>query len=430
MKRVRSFAAVICTVILFVSVMAACGQSSDAGAESDRSQEVAAATTEAEAVEAQEEVTEETTEEETEETISAEAAAAASSESEALSNALADQESSLGAANGAMAEEEKTYLVFASEEMGFSFIYNSEHTAYISPNGAALLAIDGDEARTGLFVSVMDSENMPSPDEYFEGEIFNLQQRYLNAMAEQPQRDDLEVSGHKLTGIVYAYSTPQGETVDCAEFIEVLGDKYVFYHSRGLRGNDREELVAMGEAMGTLQFDAGYYGRNDAVKGNLPVDEFDTEYSGSSAGTPSASSDDFKSGFYFDTDGSYLIISDEDVTQVYTGGAMEGANFSVERVELSESIGDTVVSRKNEVAQMLSVRMIGEPEIQLIEIGDRRIAGFTTTYSAVDGTKTIVAEEFYEENGGETYCWYAIYDEGDETTPAAFARAMETSSLN
>ena len=412
MKRVRSFAAVICTVILFVSVMAACGQSSDAGAESDRSQEVAAATTEAEAVEAQEEVTEETTEEETEETISAEVAAAASSEREALSNALADQESSLGAANGAMAEEEKTYLVFASEEMGFSFIYNSEHTAYISPNGAALLAIDGDEARTGLFVSVMDSENMPSPDEYFEGEIFNLQQRYLNAMAEQPQRDDLEVSGHKLTGIVYAYSTPQGETVDCAEFIEVLGDKYVFYHSRGLRGNDREELVAMGEAMGTLQFDAGYYGRNDAVN------------------TPSASSDEFKSGFYFDTDGSYLIISDEDVTQVYTGGAMEGANFSVERVELSESIGDTVVSRKNEVAQMLSVRMIGEPEIQLIEIGDRRIAGFTTTYSAVDGTKTIVAEEFYEENGGETYCWYAIYDEGDETTPAAFARAMETFSLN
>ena len=88
------------------------------------------------------------------------------------------------------------------------------------------------------------------------------------------------------------------------------------------------------------------------------------------------------------------------------------------------------MSRKNEVAQMLSVRMIGEPEIQLIEIGDRRIAGFTTTYSAVDGTKTIVAEEFYEENGGETYCWYAIYDEGDETTPAAFARAMETFSLN
>ena len=383
MKRVRSFAAVICTVILFVSVMAACGQSSDAGAESDRSQEVAAATTEAEAVEAQEEVTEETTEEETEETISAEVAAAASSESEALSNALADQESSLGAANGAMAEEEKTYLVFASEEMGFSFIYNSEHTAYISPNGAALLAIDGDEARTGLFVSVMDSENMPSPDEYFEGEIFNLQQRYLNAMAEQPQRDDLEVSG-------------------------------------------REELVAMGEAMGTLQFDAGYYGRNDAVKGNLPVDEFDTEYSGSSAGTPSASSDEFKSGFYFDTDGSYLIISDEDVTQVYTGGAMEGANFSVERVELSESIGDTVVSRKNEVAQMLSVRMIGQPEVQLLEIGDRRLAGFTTTYSSVDGTRTIIAEEYYEEIGGSTYCWYAIYDKGDEVTPDAFGHAMET----
>ena len=52
-----------------------------------------------------------------------------------------------------------------------------------------------------------------------------------------------------------------------------------------------------------------------------------------------------------------------------------------------------------------------------------------TTYSAVDGTKTIVAEEFYEEIGGATYCWYAIYDKGDEVTPAAFEKAMETFTL-
>ena len=98
----------------------------------------------------------------------------------------------------------------------------------------------------------------------------------------------------------------------------------------------------------------------------------------------------------------------------------------MERVELSESIGDTVVNRKNEVAQMLSVRMIGQPEVQLLEIGDRRLAGFTTTYSSVDGTRTIIAEEYYEEIGGSTYCWYAIYDKGDEVTPDAFGHAMET----
>ena len=73
--------------------------------------------------------------------------------------------------------------------------------------------------------------------------------------------------------------------------------------------------------------------------------------------------------------------------------------------------------------------MIGQPEVKTLEIGDRRLAGFVTTYSAVDGTKTIIAEEFYEEAGGKTYCWYAIYDKGDETTPAAFKKAMETFTL-
>ena len=168
----------------------------------------------------------------------------------------------------------------------------------------------------------------------------------------------------------------------------------------------------------------------------LPKDEFDKDYVGSSgndqaqgSALSSANAADFEGDYYFDTDESFLILADGDTTQVYTGGVMEGANFSVEKVELSESIGDTIVTRTKEVADMLSVRMIGQPDVQGIEIGDRRLAGFVTTYSAVDGTKTIVAEEFYEEIDGTTYCWYAIYDKGDEVTPEAFKKAMQTFTL-
>ena len=98
-------------------------------------------------------------------------------------------------------------------------------------------------------------------------------------------------------------------------------------------------------------------------------------------------------------------------------------------MELEGGIGETIVSRIKEVTEFLGVRMIGQPKVQLLETGDRRLAGFVTTYSAVDGSKTIVAEEFYEEIGGKTYCWYAIYDKGDEVTPMAFKWAMQTFTL-
>jgi hypothetical protein len=161
----------------------------------------------------------------------------------------------------------------------------------------------------------------------------------------------------------------------------------------------------------------------------------DTEGSGAFLGAaPSGSygsvaASEFEGDYYFDTDASFLILADGNTTQVYTGGTMQGAYFSVEEVELEGGIGETIVSRIKEVTEFLGVRMIGQPKVQLLETGDRRLAGFVTTYSAVDGSKTIVAEEFYEEIGGKTYCWYAIYDKGDEVTPMAFKWAMQTFTL-
>ena len=453
MKKVTRYSrilALVCTMALLALTVAGCGQKTGSDQTSASNAEEAAKTEETKEAESEgnaekEQVSKESAQEPAEESAQ-EPQAQAESESETASSeagALNAEElntgdlgEALAAAQGSGDTSIDDLLVFASDTMGFSFLYDPRHIAYVGPTGAALVAIDGDKARTGLFVSVVDSENLPTPEEYFETEIFNLQQRYLNAMQTQPKLYDTEIEGHKIIGILYSYSALMGGTIDCTEFIEVKGDKYVFYHTRAPREKSGPELNAMGLAMASLELDAGAYGKSDAVSGNLPKDEFDKDYVGSSgndqaqgSALASANAADFEGDYYFDTDESFLILADGDTTQVYTGGVMEGANFSVEKVELSESIGDTIVTRTKEVADMLSVRMIGQPDVQGIEIGDRRLAGFVTTYSAVDGTKTIVAEEFYEEIDGTTYCWYAIYDKGDEVTPEAFKKAMQTFTL-
>ena len=432
--------ALICTMALLALTVAGCGQKTGSDQTNASNAEKAAKSEENKEAKAEEKAEEEQVPEESAQESQAQAEPGNNSSGSEALNAeelnTGDLGEALAAAPGSGDLTIDDYLVFASDTMGFSFLYDPRHIAYVGPTGAALVAIDGDKARTGLFVSVVDSENLPTPEEYFETEIFNLQQRYLNAMQTQPKLYDTEIDGHKIIGILYAYSAPTGGTIDCTEFIEVKGDKYVFYHTRAPREKSGPELNAMGLAMASLELDAGAYGNPDAVSGNLPKDEFDKEYVGSSgseqaqgSALASANAADFEGDYYFDTDESFLILSDGDTTQVYTGGVMEGANFSVEKVELSESIGDTIVNRTKEVADMLSVRMIGQPDVQGIEIGDRRLAGFVTTYSAVDGTKTIVAEEFYEEIDGTTYCWYAIYDKGDEVTPEAFKKAMQTFTL-
>ena len=60
---------------------------------------------------------------------------------------------------------------------------------------------------------------------------------------------------------------------------------------------------------------------------------------------------EFEGDYYFDTDASFLILADGNTTQVYTGGTMQGAYFSVEEVELEGGIGETIVSRIKEVTE-------------------------------------------------------------------------------
>ena len=170
--------------------------------------------------------------------------------------------------------EDEDYKVFASESLNFSFLYDSDHTAYLTESGTAQLAINGDESRTGLFVSVMDAENMPSVDQILEEEAFNARMHYQNALIKEAERQDFDIQGHQISGIMFTYSNPSGQTVLGTYFVEVRDGKYVFFKTRGVYGSDGDELVAMGAALVSMKFDAGAYGASDAVSGSIPEDEF------------------------------------------------------------------------------------------------------------------------------------------------------------
>ena len=170
--------------------------------------------------------------------------------------------------------EKDDYKVFASERMNFSFLYDSDHTAYLTESGTANLAINGDESRTGLFVSVVDAENMPSIDQILEEEAFGVKMHYQDSLISEAEREELDVQGHSLTGIVYTYSNPSGDTILGTYFIEVRDGKFIFFKTKGIYGGEGDELVAMGAALVSIKFDAGAYGASDAVPGSLPEDEY------------------------------------------------------------------------------------------------------------------------------------------------------------
>jgi hypothetical protein len=145
--------------------------------------------------------------------------AAPASEGDALSDAAATSETAAadttaaGAAAGmksvayedesAVSEGEEAAAaggdkVFASEEMGFSFLYDAAHTAYITDTGAAQIAVNGDESLVGLFVSVVDDENMPEVSQILEESMFDETQKYQQAIVQPPAENEITVKGHTL----------------------------------------------------------------------------------------------------------------------------------------------------------------------------------------------------------------------------------------
>lgn len=409
--------------------------------------------------------------------------AAPASEGDALSDAAATSETAAadttaaGAAAGmksvayeddsAAAEGDEAAAgggdkVFASEEMGFSFLYDAAHTAYITDTGAAQIAVNGDESLVGLFVSVVDDENMPEVSQILEESMFDETQKYQQAIVQPPAENEITVKGHTLEGYIFCYSDRQGETVDATYYVEVRDGKYIFYSTEIYR-DDQDYWAgqnALEKAVLTLQLSADAYGESSAREGtigsdntpipseapgdsageNPSVEEMESareemEFSGGS-GYPAVnygSSAVFEGDYTFEIDDSkYLVLADEDLTMVYTGSGMEMPLFQVDDESDDipfDSIGEYVVEAKNNTVSMLQNRLTGEPEVVTFSIGDRKFAGLEYSYSTVEGDRTIEAREYCMPVDGRVFVWYGLWNRGDETTPALMRRAMETFSM-
>ena len=146
--------------------------------------------------------------------------------------------------------------LFTSEDMRFSFHYDDAHTANLTYEGAAELALNGDDSLVGLFVSVVRADGLPQVDQLIDDEIMNETQRYLNDMATPPEKKEVEIDGHQLQGYTFDYSDKQGKTVDCSYYVEKREGRGIFYRTAAYHDSENAEAAqdALEKAVKTLKF--------------------------------------------------------------------------------------------------------------------------------------------------------------------------------
>ena len=222
---------------LCVCLMAACGGKKET--EAPEALTVAETKAQTEAVTE----TEKITESETEAITETEAPTETESETEP---APAETEEQLGEGEA----------LFTSEDMRFSFHYDDVHTANLTYEGAAELALNGDDSLVGLFVSVVRADGLPQVDQLIDDEMMGEKQRYLNDMATPPEKKELDIDGHQLQGYTFAYSDKQGKTVDCSYYVEKREGRGIFYRTAAYHDSENAEAAqdALEKAVKTLKF--------------------------------------------------------------------------------------------------------------------------------------------------------------------------------
>ena len=227
---------------LIVCLMAACGGKKETEAPEALTVAETAAQTEA-VTETETETEEITTETETE--VITETETETESETEPVTEP-AQTEEQLGEGEA----------LFTSEDMRFSFHYDDAHTANLTYEGAAELALNGDDSLVGLFVSVVRADGLPQVDQLIDDEIMNETQRYLNDMATPPEKKELDIDGHQLQGYTFAYSDKQGKTVDCSYYVEKREGRGIFYRTAAYHDSENAEAAqdALEKAVSTLTF--------------------------------------------------------------------------------------------------------------------------------------------------------------------------------
>jgi hypothetical protein len=222
---------------LCICLMAACGSSGKKETEAAAETKIAVQT---------EKVTESETEKVTETETETEAVTETESETEPETEAApAETEEALGEGEA----------LFISEDMRFSFRYDEAHTANLTDEGAAELALNGDDSLVGLFVSVVRADGLPQVDQLIDDEMMNETQRYLNNMAVPPEKKELEIDGHQLRGYTYAYSDEEGKTVAASYYVEVREGRGIFYRTAEYYESDNAAAQeALEKAVSTLKF--------------------------------------------------------------------------------------------------------------------------------------------------------------------------------
>ena len=164
------------------------------------------------------------------------------------------------------------FNVFSSEKMGFSFLYEPVHTAYITENGAAQLAINGDESVAGLSVTIVDSTEVGDVASYIQAAKDAISQKHGDAMDEGFEDESLDMEEHDVTGFEYDYDNENGEEVECTWFIEESQEaagKYIVYETASRDENDNITLEALSIALESLVMEPGFYGESQAVSGSI-----------------------------------------------------------------------------------------------------------------------------------------------------------------
>lgn len=133
---------------------------------------------------------------------------------------------------------------------------------------------------------------------------------------------------------------------------------------------------------------------------------------------------------------AWVAQNQEGMIHVSKDGTTDVPFMFVEKIGELANIGEYVVSCQNNFKNKYQNQMAQPPQTQTMEIGDRKLAGFTAKYSSTDGSKTITRWEFAEEINGITYhyvCEYVSSASGDEhedeTTYFEFEHMMQSMKM-
>lgn len=146
--------------------------------------------------------------------------------------------------------------LFTSEEMRFTFVYDDDDTVKMTDVGAAELTVEDEDSLVSLSVTVVPADSMPPVGQIIDDGIQSETQQYLNNMAQPPQKDELTIGDHQLTGYTFSYVDSDGRTVDSSFYVEKREGRGIYYRTQAFAGAESYDDVqeALEKAVKTLRF--------------------------------------------------------------------------------------------------------------------------------------------------------------------------------